>query len=476
MERFKLFLVNFFVYGFGGVVGKIVPFVLLPIITRLMPSAEYFGISDIVITVVSFGSAIARMGMYDASFRLFFDHEEKQRKKQVFSAALVNVTIVTCFVFVAMILGKNTFSRLVFGAEGYELLWLIASFSVITSAYIGVLNVPIRAENRKKEYLLFNALIPIVPYFVSIPLLMNGQYLYALPIASLFSHAVHMVLLFWVNRTWIDKKKTLKADRVELFKIGAPLMPCFLIYWVFNSCDKLMILHYIDANANGIYAIGGKMGQLSHLIYTAFAGGWQYFAFSTMKDKDQTQLTSKIYEYLSIISFVAGCVMMVFSDGIFRLFFEGDYQKGSIVAPYLFMSPLLLMLYQTIGNQFLVIKKSWVSPVILSIGAMTNVLLNYMLIPKVGIEGAAYATILAYVVINIIALVVLGRMKLIGVTNRYLVLTLAFIVFWIMWRFVFGKVVAVSIVLCIGYILLTVLLYRHDIKKIMGMAIRLIKK
>ena len=47
------------------------------------------------------------------------------------------------------------------------------------------------------------------------------------------------------------------------------------------------------------------------------------------------------------------------SLNFFELFFKGEYIKGCIVAPYLFLGPLLLMLFQVIGNQFLVVKKTW---------------------------------------------------------------------------------------------------------------------
>lgn len=72
----KLFIENFIVYGLGGVISKLIPLIMLPIITRLMPDTSYFGISDMSNTVVSFGSALAVIGMYDAMYRMFFEKED----------------------------------------------------------------------------------------------------------------------------------------------------------------------------------------------------------------------------------------------------------------------------------------------------------------------------------------------------------------------------------------------------------------
>ena len=91
MERLKLFLSNFFIYGLGSIIGKIIPFILLPIIARLMPNIMYFGLNELVITFVSIGTAIAVMGMYDASFRLFFDKEDLNFKKSIYYTELCTV-------------------------------------------------------------------------------------------------------------------------------------------------------------------------------------------------------------------------------------------------------------------------------------------------------------------------------------------------------------------------------------------------
>ena len=89
MNKLKLFVENFLVYGLGGILNRIIPFMMLPLVTRLMPDTKYFGLNDLVNTVVQFGTAIAIMGLYDAVFRLFFEKEEQLFKKKVCSTALI---------------------------------------------------------------------------------------------------------------------------------------------------------------------------------------------------------------------------------------------------------------------------------------------------------------------------------------------------------------------------------------------------
>ena len=56
MNKLKLFVENFLVYGLGGIISKLIPLIMIPIVTRIMPSTDYFGISDL--------SAISRIQLF----------------------------------------------------------------------------------------------------------------------------------------------------------------------------------------------------------------------------------------------------------------------------------------------------------------------------------------------------------------------------------------------------------------------------
>ena len=79
MTKLKLFVENFLFYGLGGIISKLIPLIMVPIVTRIMPTTDYFGINDLSNTIVSFGCAIAVMGMYDAMYRMFFEKDDELR-------------------------------------------------------------------------------------------------------------------------------------------------------------------------------------------------------------------------------------------------------------------------------------------------------------------------------------------------------------------------------------------------------------
>lgn len=463
MNKLKLFIENFLVYGVGGIISKVIPLIMVPIVTRLLPDTSYYGISDLAYTVASFGSAIAGLGLYDAMYRLFFEKEEENYKKDVCTTTLNFALISSIIVFVIIVLLKDFIAIHVFKDINYGYIVYISAFTTLVTATNNIIAAPTRMQNKRKIYLVTNSIGPILSYLVAIILILHGFYVIALPIGALVSGIIMEISFYILNRKWfkigVIDKKLLK----QLLVIGLPLLPNFLIYWVFNSSDKLMIVHFLSTGASGVYSVGAKFGHASQLIYLAFAGGWQFFAFSTMNEQNQVESNSNIFEYLAAISFAASVLVCAFSKVFFELLFTGEYVQGYAAAPYLFLAPLLQMLFQVACNQFLVIKKTWPNMLILLMGAVANVIINFTLIPILGIEGAAIATLIGYLISVIICVMVLVRMKLMTVSFRLIKMVILIFSFVIFWRLLLREKALLSILTSFIFVFIVFMNYKNEI-------------
>lgn len=465
MNKLKLFVENFLVYGLGGIISKLIPLIMVPIVTYILPTTDYFGISDMSNTVVQFASAIAVMGMYDAMYRMFFEKKDEEYQRKVCSTALLFTVFTSVIVFIVMLIFKDIIAVYFLSDRMYAYVVYISAMATLIGATNSIISAPTRMQNKKKVFLVTNTVSSLLSYVIAIPLLLAGYYVIALPLSALIS-AVTMEITFGImNRNWFKPKLFDKKLLKSLLIIAVPLLPNFLIYWVFNSCDKLMITNILGIGASGVYSVSSKLGHASQLIYTAFAGGWQFFAFSTMKEKDQVKSNSGIFEYLGIISFAATCFVCALSFGIFQIF-KPDYLEGFISAPYLFLAPLLQMLFQVAANQFLVVKKTWPNLFILSSGAILNLFLNLYLIPVLGIEGASIATLSGYIVSDIICVIVLCRMKLMVVSSRFIISSLLMAVFMVSWRFFFSDRILIGLAAAVVFTVIMVLLYKDELNKL----------
>jgi len=317
--------------------------------------------------------------------------------------------------------------------------------------------------NKRRIYVISGLLQSLGYYLFAILLIKLGFSYYGLIYANIFTTVALFVFFWFQNKSFFLNGKYDKTIAKELFKIGLPLVPGFLIYWIYNSTDRIMITNMLGTSQLGIYSIGARVAQVSQLIYSAFAGGWQYFAFSTMKDEDQVDLVSRVFEYLGIISFVAFLAIAPFNNLIFSLLFKGDYVKGSTVFPYLFLSPLLLMLFQTAANQFLVIKKSYLATISLAVGAGINVLLNYLLIPRLEIVGASISTLIGYMISVVMVAIINQKMGLLNVKFRFVLSSLLVALDFVIMQLQLGNMYLVNFFM----IIFIVFMYKKDLKDIL---------
>ncbi len=466
MNKIRLLIENLFIYGLGGIISKLIPVIMIPVITRLMPSSEYIGINDLITVLISFSSAAALLGIYDSMFRLFFDKEDINYKIELCSTAFFITFLSSVVISFLLFLFRNYLSELMFKNSNYEYIITIAAITTFATATNIVIAAPVRMQNNRRLFLLFNTVTPLVAYSVSVPMLLNGFYVLALPLAAMISAIFIEICFFLINKKWF-RVSYVKINLIKpLLAIGLPTLPSILVYWVFNSSDRIMIANILDVSEAGIYSIGSKLGLISQLIYIAFSGGWQYFAFSTMKDNDQVESTSRIFECFSILSFISTVFICIFSYSIYNLLFEGVYTTSYIISPYLFLAPMLQMSFQIIGNQFLVIKKTLPSMLILLCGAIINVLLNLILIPLAGIEGAAIATLGGYITSLVLCIAILKKLKLIQLSKRYYLSSFLMIIFIITWRLFFSEKLWLGFCAVTFFLIMIFFIYKQNVKQL----------
>lgn len=463
-NKLKLFLENFLFYGGLSVLQKALPFITLPIIAKMLPNTSSYGIADMFNLIISFGSAIAILGMYDAIFREFFeDKENKKYQKEVTSTGLNIVLLSSVVILILILLFNKHLSLYLFNDIKYKKLIILSGIGILISSLNSIIIAPTRMRNQRKIFFVTGVSFPLIGFLITYFCIKIGYTYEALIYGIILVNLIYLVVFFLLNHKDFSLKIFNKKVAKELFKIGLPLVPTFLIYWVFNSMDRVMINKMMGSGELGIYSVGSKVSSVSQLIYSAFAGGWCYFSFSTMKDDKQVKLISNTFEYLGVVSFVAFIVSKPFISPVFNFFFIGDYTRGQEVFSYLFLSPLILMLFQTIASQVVIIKRSYLSTLALSVGAVINIILNCYLIKHFGIKGAAFSTLMSYVVSTFLLGYVCLKKELLIINKRFYIIS--FILFInIVINFIFQDLLHIYGFVYILILALIIKFYYKDLK------------
>lgn len=466
MSRRKLFIENIFAYGFINILNKIVPFMLLPIITRMLPNASDYGVYNMFSLLVGFGTPLAVLGLYDAMFRQYFEKDDQQYRFDVTTTTQRIILVSSTIISIILVLFNKSLSIIFFGELTYGNVVLLAGVGIFLGANQNPIQAPTRIQNERKVFVFSGLISSTIMYGLSLLLIHIGFSYFGLIYANLVMTLL-MVMFFWIrNKHFFLRGSFDKAVAKDLLKIGLPLLPTFLIYWIYNSMDKIMVTNMLGTNEMGIYSIGAKMAQVSQLIYSGFAGGWQYFAFSTMKDRDQVELNSRVFEYLGAISVLSLVIVYPLIPYIFEILFVGDYISGYVVAPYLYLSPLLLMLFQVVANQFLVIKKSYLATISLSIGAAINVILNFFLIKKMGIEGAAIATLIGYLVTIITVILVSHRVNCMMYTKKIKFVLMVIPIYFCIQRVILVNRIMMQFIFMAIVMVFIMIIYKKEIHKV----------
>lgn len=465
MNRRKLLFENFFVYGIGGVIAKLIPFIMLPVVTYFLPNETYFGVNDLYNTITSLCCTVGMIGMTDTAFRFFFDEDDMEYKKQICSTSSMISLLFTGVSVILLLVSGHFLAKKIYGSDKYYFLIYFNAFGIVMSNISSFLSLPTRMQNQRKIFLVVNSIMPLVTYLVAIVLIIRGFYISALPLAAVTASGLSALVFGVLNSKWFSIRKVNFKLLRPLIRYGLPQMPQHLMYYVMNTSDKWMIAVFLGQRFNGLYAVGAKFGQVSQLIYSAFVGGWLYYRYATMDEPDQVDNISRIFEFLSFISLSAFIVSCMVSRFVIDFAFRNIYADSFIVIPYLFFAPLIQMLFQIAGGQFDVIKKSWANMLFLASGAISNIYFNYILIPKIGIEGAAISTVIGYFITLLLCMIFCVKMKMLQIKKKFFVTILVTFTFFIIWR---GNIGIPLVYLSVGAIALSTLLYlyKRDLKEI----------
>jgi O-antigen/teichoic acid export membrane protein len=193
----------------------------------------------------------------------------------------------------------------------------------------------------------------------------------------------------------------------EYLKYSAPLTPNSLIRWVTDSSDRYMVSYFLELSQVGIYSASYTIGSLTQLFLTPI----QFILFpelSRLFDEGNIE-EIKVYlcysmKYFLLIAIPAVFGLSALAKPMLEIFTTQEFISGSIVIPFIALSGLLAGIFQIIINITHLVKKTKFNLYIHTFAALLNVIFNVLLIPSIGIVGAAIATLISYTFMVIICI------------------------------------------------------------------------
>lgn len=190
-----------------------------------------------------------------------------------------------------------------------------------------------------------------------------------------------------------------KKKSIEIMSGGSLLLASGFAEIVNLRIDQIMIGKMLSLSEAGMYAIAARLVEFPVIFAAVIA------AASFPKIYKSINLENDFYSNLRKLnlaifffaSFFIG-FLYIFGEQIINIFF-GDEYKGASKYLFLLLPCLYPLFFRIVISKWIIAKNIlWLSLASHILGAIVNVFLNFLLIPKLGIDGAVIASILSYCV------------------------------------------------------------------------------
>lgn len=383
-------------YTAASVLSKLIAVALLPLYTRYLTPADY-GAAEVMFIAVVSASIVVRLGLIEAVLRFYYKSGEDPAAVVATSFAalfwLSTAAALAALPFAAAIsaalLPKHPAPDLARIAIGG--LWVQTMFEYLLTLF--------RLEERARAFFattLANVLATIALTVVLV--VAEGEGARGLLLGSYVAGAAFVLGL--VAAQW--RRLSLRADRAllrRLLRFGLPTMPAELSLYLLNFVDRIVIGRVAGLAAVGLYSLAAKFAQAVNVLVRGFQLAWPPLAYSIRDDGEARRAYAAIVTW-----FVAGCAFVVtgmwlLSRWIVRVlaapqFFDSHKAIG-LIATGVTLYALYMVLLVILGRTGRTERNLPATGAALA----SNVALNLLLVPPLGIVGAGIALAISYLVV-----------------------------------------------------------------------------
>ena len=395
MSKYTKLLSNTAILGAGTFISKVLVFLLMPLYTLVL-STEQFGTADILTQTANLLIPLAALGIGDGLFRFALDTKGESRK-EVFTTAL-SVVVIGILPLAAII----QLLRLVDIYDGY--VWLILFYICAANLHLVCANY-LRACDKTKAFALqgiVNTVLTILLNILFLVVFDLGVLGYVLSVAV--ADTVITVAIFFICRLYrdISFKREEKGLLTRMLKFSIPYIPTTMMWMITSASDRFIVTAFSGAAENGLYAAAYKLPTIISLAGGVFIEAWQFSSVSDAEPEERAKFFGTVYRNYMGIMFMGTSVLIAGSKILTTLLLADSYYSSWKYVPVLAIAMIFSAFSAFMGSVYFLEKRSMRSFVTASVGALTNIVLNFALIPSFGAMGAAVATAISYMVAFVI--------------------------------------------------------------------------
>lgn len=370
-------------------------FVTIYLVRYLGP--EHYGNLSYAVSFVGIFSVISTLGIDNVLYRELIMYPEKRNEYlgTAFILKLAAGTLAT----IATVIGALFFST----DDVSKLIILILSGTFIFNAFYVVIY-EFQANVEQKYPSLVSLAVVLILNILKVCVIAFDQGIIYIGAVLLLESILYAILFAYIRSIRYGKLSSWSFDKstaISILKDSWPFIFIALFASIYARIDQVMLKHLIDSSAVGLYDAAVRIAEVWLFVPGIIASS----LFPAILNAKKTS----IYEYkkrlifltilLIIIAFIVAGLSTIISKTLIILLYGPDFLASAAIFSIYIWSGIFVSI-SVVLHYFLLAENKRKLIFLSSLGTMIlNVCLNIILIPTLGITGAAWATLISYAIL-----------------------------------------------------------------------------
>ena len=387
-------------FSLSQVINAFTGFGILALYTKFLPPTDFGKISLIWIFIIITSTIID--GRLNTSFSIkFYKVSKEENTKNIYSIFVYNL-LVFSLVYLVFLLYPSLFQKLLridVATSDLSVVFFLILFMIFGNFYTNILIVAQKPKAYFLITLIFNAAI-IVSTLIYLIVLKSGyiSYLKAYLVSYLIISFIG--LRYFLGNYKLHKNVISLINLKELLKLGIPLVPNALFLMLLTWANRYILNLYMGLAIVGIYTVGSRFAEvINNFLINPFGQELSPVLFKQFaQSRDEYKKTiSRVFKYYWLLMLGIMIGYFVILREVFQLFIGREYIKGYNIVGIVLFGVILWGAANLLGATVVMKEKTGKMFLFTFISVILNIGLNFLLIPRYGMYGAAIATLLSYV-------------------------------------------------------------------------------
>lgn len=393
---------NIFIYAAPKFISYGLNLITLPILTRLLTPHE-FGIIALAWLFPAIAVSVFSCGITASAQRYYFEYRHHNDK---FISFVFSLQVFLYVSLLASSLGvyflKDTISGLIMGKRDFGfavfVTFVAGYFGQIASFYL------ILYQNMEKAVVhsTFTVLQAFITTAAGLILVWHFKMSYMGIIYGSLLGACTVCLAMMIH---FNRNLRFVFNGIILWdniKYGLQVMPKSFSGFINRFFDKYMLNNMLSLSAVGVYNIGQTIGNALFFLMSTVWSSFQPVYYGEVFDKGQDGSVSvgRLFTMFAYITLMPILLLILFAQELVYIIAPPSYYDAIDIIIIISGGVATQVFGMYVGVQYAYSKKAyWIFPATV-VGTLANVAANIVLIPKLGLIGAAVSTVATYFFIN----------------------------------------------------------------------------